>query len=237
MPVCPASSRAGGLSLERLIGASAAPACRPSVFTGDVGGEARASSSTWRREEVAEEAEPGQHRQDGRQIDLDGAGEVRGRGGLRRHLERPAHRGGNGHEVEEVHPARRPSTSPPTSGPPGGTVVLDDQVAADRLDVDHAAPLLVGEHPRAVVAPAQAWSSGFGEPEDQACARGQSRRGSFTDEQGRGMINVESIGGHLIVQHYRRVRADRPSVRDVLARKQGVSLPSPPRPRGGEMDA
>jgi hypothetical protein len=25
-------------------------------------------------------------------------------------------------------------------------VVLDDQVAADRLDVDHAAPLLVGEH-------------------------------------------------------------------------------------------
>ena len=29
----------------------------------------------------------------------------------------------------------------------------------------------------------------------------------FDDEQGRGMINVESIGGNLIVQHYRCVRA------------------------------
>ncbi len=29
----------------------------------------------------------------------------------------------------------------------------------------------------------------------------------FADEQGRGMINVESIGGNLIVQHYPRVRA------------------------------
>jgi hypothetical protein len=32
------------------------------------------------------------------------------------------------------------------------------------------------------------------------------------DEQGRGMVSVESIGGNLIIQHYRCVRADRSSV-------------------------
>ena len=56
-------------------------------------------------EEVAEEAESGQESEDGWEVDLDGAGEVRGCGGLRRHLERPAHAGGDGDEVEEVHPA------------------------------------------------------------------------------------------------------------------------------------
>src|SRR5262249_9735021 len=43
----------------------------------------------------------------------------------------------------------------------------------------------------------------------QACAKGHRGAGVSSDEQGRGMINVESIGGNLIVQHYRAVRADR----------------------------
>jgi hypothetical protein len=43
-------------------------------------------------------------------------------------------------------------------------------------------------------------------------ARNATRAEVFTDEQSRGMINVESIGGNLILQHYRPVRADRASV-------------------------
>src|SRR5262245_30397769 len=46
----------------------------------------------------------------------------------------------------------------------------------------------------------------------QRCARGHRGAGVFSDEQGRGMINVESIGGHLIVQHYRPVGAARSSI-------------------------
>ncbi len=55
----------------------------------------------------------------------------------------------------------------------------------------------------------EAWLFGLSDPEYQACARGHHGAGVFDDEQGRGMINVESIGGNLIVQHYRSVHADR----------------------------
>ena len=55
----------------------------------------------------------------------------------------------------------------------------------------------------------EAWLFGLSDADYQACARGHRGAGVFTDEQGRGMINVESIGGNLIVQHYRSVRADR----------------------------
>ena len=47
-----------------------------------------------------------------------------------------------------------------------GPVVLDDQVAADRLDVDHAAALLVGEHARALMALGAGLIVGVGEPEE-----------------------------------------------------------------------
>lgn len=55
----------------------------------------------------------------------------------------------------------------------------------------------------------EAWLFGLSDLEYQACAKGHQGAGVFADEQGRGMINVESIGGNLIVQHYRPVRADR----------------------------
>jgi hypothetical protein len=58
----------------------------------------------------------------------------------------------------------------------------------------------------------EAWLFGLSDGDYQACAKGHQGAGVFTDEQGRGMINVESIGGHLIVQHYRPVRSGRPSV-------------------------
>jgi len=57
-----------------------------------------------------------------------------------------------------------------------------------------------------------AWLFGLSDADYQACAKGHQGAGVFTDERGRGMINVESIGGNLIVQHYRPVRADRSSV-------------------------
>jgi hypothetical protein len=58
----------------------------------------------------------------------------------------------------------------------------------------------------------EAWLSGLTDADYRACAKGHRGAGASTDEQGRGMINVESIGGNLIVQHYRSVRTDRRSV-------------------------
>jgi hypothetical protein len=55
----------------------------------------------------------------------------------------------------------------------------------------------------------EAWLFGLSDSDYQACARGHQGAGVFGDEQSRGMVNVESIGGHLIVQHYRLVRGDR----------------------------
>jgi hypothetical protein len=52
------------------------------------------------------------------------------------------------------------------------------------------------------------WIFGLSDDEYQACARGHRAAGSFNDEQGRGTINVESIGGNLIIQHYRAVRTE-----------------------------
>src|SRR5262245_15906075 len=55
----------------------------------------------------------------------------------------------------------------------------------------------------------EAWLFGLSDLDYQACARGHWGAGVFADERGRGMVNVESIGGNLIVQHYRCVRAGR----------------------------
>ena len=56
------------------------------------------------------------------------------------------------------------------------------------------------------------WIFELADGDYQACAKGHHGAGVYNDEQGRGMVNVESIGGHLIVQHYREVHADRSSV-------------------------
>ena len=58
----------------------------------------------------------------------------------------------------------------------------------------------------------EAWLFGLSDSDYQSCAKGHQGAGVFDDEQGGGMINVESIGGNLIVQHYRCVGADRSSV-------------------------
>ena len=58
----------------------------------------------------------------------------------------------------------------------------------------------------------EAWLFGLSDSDYQACAKGHRGAGVSRDEQGRGMINVESIGGNLIVQHYRCVRASRSTV-------------------------
>jgi hypothetical protein len=57
-----------------------------------------------------------------------------------------------------------------------------------------------------------AWIFGLSDEDYQACAKGHHGAGTYQDEQGRGMVNVESVGGHLIVQHYRAVHADPSSV-------------------------
>jgi hypothetical protein len=56
------------------------------------------------------------------------------------------------------------------------------------------------------------WIFGLSDKDYQACAKGHHGAGVYADEQGRGMVNVESVGGHLIVQHYREIHADRSSV-------------------------
>jgi hypothetical protein len=56
------------------------------------------------------------------------------------------------------------------------------------------------------------WIFGLSDQDYQACAKGHHGAGTYTDEHGRGMVNVESVGGHLIVQHYREVHAHASSV-------------------------
>lgn len=69
----------------------------------------------------------------------------------------------------------------------------------------------------------EAWLFGLSDADYQACAKGHRGAGVFADQQGRGMINVESIGGNLIVQHYRSVRADRSAV-EMYSRASRVYL-------------
>lgn len=79
-------------------------------------------------------------------MDFDGAGKVRSGSALRGHFEDPSHAGSDGDEVEEIHTASRREHLHQTTVGADGSVVLDDEVPADRLDVDHAAALLISEH-------------------------------------------------------------------------------------------
>jgi hypothetical protein len=58
----------------------------------------------------------------------------------------------------------------------------------------------------------ESWLFGLSDEEYQACARGHRAAGVFTDDHGRGSVNVESIGGNLLIQHYRLVRGERSHV-------------------------
>ena len=76
--------------------------------------------------------------------------------------------------------------------------------------ISHTAHVTLGEPGSEI--DIEGWLFGLTDGDYQACARGHQGAGVFSDEQGRGMVNVESIGGNLIVQHYRCVRADRACV-------------------------
>jgi hypothetical protein len=69
----------------------------------------------------------------------------------------------------------------------------------------------------------ESWLFGLSDEEYQACARGHHGAGVSSDEQGRRMVNVESIGGNLIVQHYRPVRAE-PSCTEMYSAASKVFL-------------
>jgi hypothetical protein len=47
------------------------------------------------------------------------------------------------------------------------------------------------------------WLSTLTDQDYQSCSRSHLAAGTYRDTGGWGMVNVESIGGHLMVQHYR----------------------------------
>lgn len=47
------------------------------------------------------------------------------------------------------------------------------------------------------------WIFGMSDAEYQQCAKGHRAMGVFGDAERSGMINVESIGGSLLIQHYK----------------------------------
>ena len=57
------------------------------------------------------------------------------------------------------------------------------------------------------------WLFTLSDSEYQAAARGHRGAGVFTEEGVRGSINVESIGGTLMVQHYHAVSASQSASR------------------------
>ena len=74
------------------------------------------------------------------------------------------------------------------------------------MPISHTANVLLNESAGTI--DLAAWLFGLSDEDYQACAKGHHGAGTYTDEQGRGMVNVEAVGGHLIVQHYREVDSD-----------------------------
>ena len=100
--------------------------------------------------------------------------------------------------LEDYRPFRiRPSAGPASS-------------KETSMSISHTAQVTLNEPSDQI--DLEAWLFGLSDSDYQSCAKGHQGAGVFNDEQGRGMINVESIGGNLIVQHYRCVRAGRSSV-------------------------
>ena len=67
------------------------------------------------------------------------------------------------------------------------------------------------------------WLFTLSDAEYQACARGHRAAGTFVQDGVRGTVNVEAIGGHLIVQHYQEVSA-KPSRVEMLSKRSRVYL-------------
>ena len=51
------------------------------------------------------------------------------------------------------------------------------------------------------------WFYTLSDTEYQACAKGHKGAGAFVENGVRGTVNVESVGGTLMIQHYREVSA------------------------------
>ena len=66
------------------------------------------------------------------------------------------------------------------------------------------------------------WLFTLSDSEYQAAAHGHRAAGTFTEDGVRGTINVESIGGTLMVQHYHEVSAGRDA--RVASHRGGVDL-------------
>jgi hypothetical protein len=67
------------------------------------------------------------------------------------------------------------------------------------------------------------WLFTLSDAEYQAAARGHRAAGTFVQDGVRGMVNVEAMGGHLIIQHYREVSAT-PSRVEMVSERSRVYL-------------
>ena len=67
------------------------------------------------------------------------------------------------------------------------------------------------------------WLFTLSDAEYQATARGHRAAGTFVEDGVRGMVNVEAIGGHLIIQHYKEISAT-PTHVEMLSERSRVYL-------------
>ena len=78
------------------------------------------------------------------------------------------------------------------------------------MPISHTAMVAVNEPSEEI--DLETWIFGLSDEDYQACAKGHHGAGTYADHHGRGMVNVESVGGHLIVQHCREVHSEPSSV-------------------------
>ncbi|MFE1802347.1 hypothetical protein ACFW9L_40140 [Streptomyces sp. NPDC059517] len=67
------------------------------------------------------------------------------------------------------------------------------------------------------------WLFTLSDADYQATARGHRAAGTFVQDGTRGMVNVEVMGGHLIIQHYREVSVT-PSRVEMVSERSRVYL-------------
>ncbi len=89
------------------------------------------------------------------------------------------------------------------------------------MPISHTATVAVNEPAGEI--DLDAWIFGLSDEDYRACAKGHHGAGMYADKHGRGMVNVESVGGHLIVQHYREVHSE-PSTVELYSAASRVYL-------------
>ena len=80
------------------------------------------------------------------------------------------------------------------------------------------------------------WLFTLSDSEYQAAAHGHRAAGTFTEDGVRGTINVESIGGTLMVQHYHEVSAEPTRVEMLSKRTRAYVFHLIPRFLPGALD-